>query len=178
MTDQRQRFFQMKEFVGFGAEDATNLRTLAPLFEAHGGAITDRFYERLAANPETAALITGRVDRLKATHARWMSGLFQGMYGDAYFEERWRIGLTHVRASIPPHWVEAVTSFLRSAGLELIIREVEPAAAHALCRSYLKILDLDLWIINLAYRDEQLARLTNFTGMSRALLDRCVLQGK
>jgi len=178
VTDQRQRFFHTKEFVGFGPEDAANLRALAPLFAAHGAAITEGFYERLAATPETAPLIAGRVDRLKATHARWMSGLFEGVYGDAYFEERWRIGLTHVRASIPPHWVEAVTSFLRAAGLGLIARETEPARAPALSRSYLKILDIDLWIINLAYRDEQLARLTNFTGMSRALLDRCVLQGK
>ena len=38
--------------------------------------------------------------------------------------------------------------------------------------------EYDAWLINLAYNDERLARLCNFTGMSRKLLERCVAQGK
>jgi len=172
-----QRFAQLKEFIGFGPEDAQNLRTLAPLFKAHGAAITDAFYERLAANSDTAPLIEGRVDKLKQTHMRWMDGLFLGDYGDPYMEERWRIGLVHVRVGVPPWWVEAVTSFLRSAGFGLISGAFPGDPGVALGQSYLKILDIDLWLINLAYNDERLARLCSFTGMSRKLLERCVVQG-
>ena len=173
-----QLYAKFKEFIGFGPEDLQNLRALAPLFKEHGAAITDSFYTRLAANPDTAPLIEGRVEKLKQTHMRWMEGLFQGEYGDSYMEERWRIGLVHVRVGIPPWWVEAVTSFLRDAGSALITSTFPGPEGAALSRSYLKILDIDLWLINLAYNDERLARLCNFTGMSRKLLERCVAQGK
>lgn len=178
MTGDLERFVQLKEFIGFGADDARNLRALAPLFEAHGAAVTDGFYKRLAATPDTAPLIEGRVDKLKQTHRRWMASLFQGEYEQPYFEERWRIGMTHVRVGIPPWWVEAVTSYLREAGVGLIAGNFPGVEGVARGQSYLKILDIDLWIINLAYNDERLARLSNFTGMSRKLIERCVLQGK
>lgn len=173
-----QRFAQLKEFIGFTADDAHNLRTLGPLFKQHGAAITDDFYTRLAANPDTAPLIAGRVDKLKQTHMRWMEDLFHGEYGDRYMEDRWHIGLVHVRVGIPPWWVEAVTSFLRSAGVGLISSTYPGPEGAALCQSYLKILDMDLWLINLAYNDERLTRLCSFTGMSRKLMERCVIQGK
>ena len=44
--------------------------------------------------------------------------------------------------------------------------------------SLVKVLDLDLMIINLAYGEERLERLSSFTGMSRKLLERCVTQAK
>lgn len=178
-TDKEQQLFaQFKEFIGFGAQDAERLQSLGPLFAQHGREITDTFYERLLATPETAPLIQGRVEKLKDTHMKWMASLFQGEYGPGYLTERWRIGLTHVRVGIPPWWVEAVTSFLRDAGLGLIAANHAGASAAALCQSYVKILDVDLWIINLAYNEERLVRLTTFTGMSRKLIERCVLQGK
>lgn len=178
MTAEYERFVKLKEFIGFAADDAERLQALAPLFAEHGAAVTDEFYRRLAATPETAPLIEGRVERLKQTHRRWLASLFSGAYEQPYFEERWRIGLTHVRVGIPPWWVEAVTSYLREAGLELIAVSSPGTEGIAQAQSYLKILDIDLWIINLAYNDERLVRLSTFTGMSRKLIERCVLQGK
>ena len=171
-------FVSLKEFLGFGAEDAANLRALAPLFAAHGGAVTDAFYAKLEATPETAAIIAGRVDALKRTHARWMGELFAGDYGPAYLENRWKIGLAHVRAAVPPHYVEAVVSFLRTESERLILAHVaDPAQAAAQHASLIKILDIDLMIINLAYLDERVDRLCKFTGMSRKLIERCIQKG-
>ncbi|MEZ4451812.1 MAG: protoglobin domain-containing protein [Nannocystaceae bacterium] len=167
----------LKRFIAFGGEDAATLVRLGPLFEARGGALTDAFYERLAGQPETAALIAGRVDALKATHAGWMAGLFAGEYGDDYYRDRARIGLAHVRAGIPPWWVEAVFAFLHSAAVDLLAEAIaDPAERCAAERSLLKILDLDQMVINLAYGEERLHRLCEFTGMSRKLLERCVAQ--
>lgn len=177
MSKEFELYGQLKVFIDFSAQDAENLRSLAPLFATHGAAVTDEFYRRLTANPEAAPLIEGRVEQLKQTHIRWLMSLFAGEYEQPYFEERWRIGLTHVRVGIPPWWVEAVTSFLREAGLGLITKESPGPEGVARGQSFLKILDVDLWIINLAYNDERLARLSSFTGMSRRLIERCVLQG-
>lgn len=176
---QSQLFADLKQFIGFTDADAANLRSVAPLFAEHGAAVTDAFYERLGGNPETAAVIAGRVDRLKQTHQRWMGELFGGDYGDTYLADRWKVGLTHVRAGIKPHWVDAVASFLRAAGTELIERHIaDPDRRIACTQSYLRILDLDMMLVNLAYGEERLERLSQFTGMSRKLIERCVLQSK
>jgi exoribonuclease II len=108
-----------------------------------------------------------------------MAELFAGDYGDGYFDNRWKIGLAHVRVGVRPHWVEAVMSFLRAEGLKAMAGEI--ADIEALTDRYaslVKVLDLDLMIINLAYGEERLERLSSFTGMSRKLLERCVTQAK
>ena len=171
-------FESMKSFLKFGDDDARHLASLRPLFEAHGGAITDTFYERLGAVETTAKLIEGRVDHLKGTHRRWMLELFDGQYGQAYFENRLRIGMAHVRIGLEPWWVEGVMSFLRTASAEAIAAaEPDAAKAAVLHGSLCKLLDLDLLVINMAYAEERLDRLTRFTGMSRKLIERCIVKG-
>ena len=70
------------------------------------------------------------------------------------------------------------SSFLRTAGLLAIRQEQgsDPATAEQMV-SFIKILDLDLLIINMAYGEERLNRLAKFTGMSRKLLEKCIQRG-
>lgn len=180
MQDEQLAVFEwIKSFIDFDASDADALRAVAPLFAEHGAAITDGFYAKLAADPEQARLIAGRVDSLKRTHARWLAELFAGDYGAAYLRGRWQIGLTHVRVGVRPWWVESVTSYLRGEGVALLsVHVADPDLRIRAARALLKILDLDLMIINLAYADDRLDRLVAFTGMSRKLIERCVSQGK
>jgi len=171
-------FESMKDFINFDDNDVANLVALGPVFAKHGPAITDAFYDNLRRFGDTARLIEGRVDALKATHHRWMSELFQGAYGDAYFENRIRVGKAHVRVGLDPRYVEGVMTFLRTEGHRAIHEEVaDVARAGALYDSLVKILDLDLADINLAYAEERLDRLTSFTGMSRKLLENCIRRG-
>jgi Protoglobin len=175
MSDTTAVFQEIKNFIGFTDDDVASLKAMAPIFAAKGGAITDLFYVKLAADPEQSKLIEGRVEALKRTHNRWMSELFAGTYGESYFNDRWRIGLTHVRVGVKPWWVEAVTSFLRTEGLGLLTSEMaDPAERTRSVQALIKILDIDLMIINLAYSDETIDRLSQFTGMSRKLIERCV----
>jgi len=175
MTETNAIFQEIKDFIGFTEDDVAALRTLAPIFATHGAAITDLFYVKLAADPEQSKLIEGRVESLKKTHNKWMSQLFAGEYGAAYFDDRWRIGLTHVRVGVKPWWVEAVTSFLRTEGFGLLTRELaDPAQRTRSVQAMIKILDIDLMVINLAYSQETIDRLSQFTGMSRKLIERCV----
>lgn len=178
MSESEAVFDKMKEFLDFGEKDAANLVALAPVFQVHGKSITDQFYETLSRYPETAKLIEGRVDALKATHHRYLGELFAGTYGVAYFENRLKVGQVHVRVGLDPYFVEAVMSFLRTAGLLAIRQEQgsDPATAERMV-SFIKILDLDLLIINMAYGEERLNRLAKFTGMSRKLLEKCIQRG-
>ena len=179
MTVPAKTFDELKAFLRFDEADAAHLRSLAPIFAQHGAGITDRFYLLLGEFPETAGLIEGRVDQLKQTHARWMGELFAGDYGEAYFENRLRIGLAHARIGLSPHYVEAVMSFLRGAALEAITAERGVTAeALAAYRSLVKILDLDLAVIGQAYNQERLERLSRFTGMSTRLLENCIRKAR
>lgn len=175
MTAETDIFRQIKEFIGFTDDDAATLKSLAPVFAVRGGAITDAFYVKLSKDPDQSRLIEGRVDALKATHHRWMGELFAGDYGESYFQNRWKIGMTHVKVGVRPWWVEAVTSFLRSEGLGALTAEIADSGERTrAAQALIKILDIDLMIINLAYDAETVDRLSNFTGMSKKLIERCI----
>lgn len=178
MAESLDVFNEMKQFVEFDDETAQLLVELAPMVEKHGAAITDRFYVRLGNSPKLAALIEGRVDALKETHHRWMGELVAGSYGDAYFESRLRIGLAHVRVNLDPYYVEGVLTHLRNEGLAAIATDyADHPKLRQLEQAWIKVLDLDLMTINLAYSEERLDRLTKFTGMRRGLIERCIKQG-
>ncbi len=177
MPAQYAQFEEMKNFLEFGDQDVANLGRLAPVFEKHGGAITDGFYATLAQFPATNKLIESRVDQLKATHGQWMKELFAGDYGEAYFNRRVLIGEAHVRIGLPPYYVEAVMNNIRTAG-QLAIHSEMGDEASALTSSMLKILDLDLIVINLSYAEDRLDRVSSFTGMSRKLIENVVNRAK
>lgn len=177
MSDHFQTFTQMKRFVGFNDEDATRLVAAAPIFAAQGAAITDRFYDVLATLPDAAKLLEGRVDHLKSTHGQWMHELFGGQYEQAYFDRRYRIGKVHVQVGVPPRYVEAVMNIIRTGGIAALHGALPTDEALAASHSLIKLLDLDLMVINLAYSEERIERLTAFTGFSRTLLERCIHRG-
>lgn len=168
-------FDALKRFVDFTEEDAQNLTGLATIVEEQGPAITDHFYETLGRFDETAKLIEGRVEALKKTHRQYLAELTGGDYGEAYFARRSRIGQVHVARGIDPRFVEAVMSTIRTGMLIAIAREVaDPAKAAALSASFIKLCDLDLAIINMAYNEERLDRFSAFTGMSRRLIENVI----
>lgn len=168
-------FAEIKRSLKFDASDAANLKELAPILSRYQQGITDYFYEILGQNPETAKLIVGRIDALKRTHGIWFQELFNGKYEETYFESRWRIGLAHVRIGLSPYFVELVMSIVRAKVLIALANELpdsrELAGKYA---SVLKVLDLDLMVINLAYQEERLERLTRFTGMKRVLIENVI----
>lgn len=58
----------------------------------------------------------------------------------------------------------------------LAIAEEEKNADRlaALQRSFTKICDLDQMVINLSYQEDRIERLTEFTGMKRALIENII----
>lgn len=174
-----EEFEALKRFVEFSDEDAENLGSLASIVEAHGPALTDHFYETLGAVEATAKIIAGRVEGLKKTHRQYMVELTAGDYGPSYFERRARIGQVHVAMGIDPRFVEGVMSVIRVGMLKAMAEEIsDPAELAAKAGSFIKLCDLDLAIINLAYGEERLDRFSNFTGMSRRLIENVITMPK
>ncbi len=76
--------------------------------------LTDRFYESLQNDPQTAPYLDDRLDMLKKTHIAWMKELFAGDYGEDFIRRQEEIGAVHVRVRVPPLFVAASMSFLRA----------------------------------------------------------------
>lgn len=168
-------FDQLKRFVDLNDQDVANLHELDALLVPHMAAITDEFYRRLGQFDETRGKIEGRVDQLKKTHHAWMRSMLAGPWDNAYLESRWHIGMVHVREGIDPIWVEAVMDFIRTSTHKVLVTTLpDPQRGSELYTSLCKICDLDSLIINLAYREDRLDRLAEFTGMKRKLIENVI----
>ena len=168
----RKNFERAKEFCQFDSLFAPVLPTVQATIMTHQAAITDAFYSELAKDEVAVNIVEGRMDKLKVTHGIWMKELFDGEYGDAYFEQRYKIGEVHVKAKIPPYFVEVVTSFLRRAFTDVLMKEHPEAVPAALA-----ILDLDALIIIGAYHEDRMLRMSEVTGMNQNLLERLMSFG-
>ncbi len=178
-SDQAYRVFEgLKDLLSFGPEDSRNLVELREILAPIIPEITSDFYEVLQAQAETAKFIEGRVEQLKKTHVAWFFDVLGGEYGRDFFDRQFKIGLTHVRISLPPQYVEGIMSFIRFSSVSAINAKVEDSEkASQLASSLTKILDINLAVINLSYHENRLDKLTQVTGMKRALLENLILQG-
>ena len=164
---------RLQTFVGFDEQDQRQLAAVAPILLPEQERITDQFYEAILREPETAAYVEGRLDGLKRTHGRWFRELFGGDYGPRYFENRWRIGMAHVRIGLHPRWVDLVLTHVHEQVLITLKSKMgdDGVSAH---QSVARLIELDRAVIQLAYDEDRLDRLTEFTGMKRTLIENVV----
>ncbi len=98
----------MKRSIGFTAEDAVNVRSLAHPAARLAPAVVERFYEELLRQPGAAAVFTGgaeQIARLRGLLAAWLREVFEGAYDQNYFQKRLRIGKAHVRVGLPQQFL-------------------------------------------------------------------------
>jgi len=168
-------FRQQAKFTGITTTAPRVQKLLYELFidRGVGKDLTEQFYSALESVPEAVALLQGRVDKLKKTHALWLESLLRANYDEEYFDSRYRIGQVHVRVGVPPRFVSMIMSFLRLRGIEAIIHGL-PNDAAPCAASWVMKLDLDLMAIEMAYHQTRLDRLSDVTGMAPALLENLI----
>jgi PAS domain S-box-containing protein len=101
-SDREQRL----HFLGIGPRESERLRELRLLFETIVPTVVDGFYEHLLTFPETAQLLRDHttVHRLKKLQRDYLLRVTDGVFDEAYFADRLRIGKTHERVGLSPHW--------------------------------------------------------------------------
>jgi signal transduction histidine kinase len=153
----RSVFYDLKDYVGFDAEDEAALRRLHPVAAPHFASIANEFYQRILEREAWRKVLTqgeSSVGRLKTTLAAWMDKLLSGPWDDAYYDLRCRIGRVHVRIGMPQHFMFGSMNVVRR-GLQAVIDEhVPPAEQAAARRAMNKILDLELGIMLHTYRED------------------------
>lgn len=138
--------------------DIENLKTLAPIMDRYKVALTDRLFEYIEGNEETAKFFTDEdtKKRHKEYVREWFIKLFTGPYDGRYFHYLQKIGYRHVRVGIAVHYVTAAMNVVRSFAVEVIENEMDASERAPYITSLNKMLDLNLDLITSSYREEEL----------------------
>jgi signal transduction histidine kinase len=159
-------FVQYQEFqryVGWSEQDACRLRAVFPAVQPHLPALVNDFYHEITRHRSVRKGCAGgetQVARLPGTLLGWLDELFSGNYDARYVSRRWRLGSRQVGFGLSQILTWAGVSRLRD-GLSQLIAEhaaTDPQEQVATIRSLNKLLDLELELIEEAYRAELVKR--------------------
>ena len=85
----------------------------------------------------------------------WYLNLFSGIYDKNYFNKLQTISEIHVRIGLPAHYVNTAFSFVRGFVKDIIVKENK----YEVLGSWDKIIDINLDILTIAYREEEQSKL-------------------
>jgi signal transduction histidine kinase len=157
---------EMRRYVGFDDEDARVLAELGPLLEPDFARVVDRFYEAIEASPKARAVFEddAQFARQKLSLRSWLVGVFRGVYDEAYYDRRARIGRAHVRIGLDQRYMFGAMNVVRTE-LKASLADRLPAAGFddskraAASRAVDRILDLELAIMLETYAEDYVRRM-------------------
>jgi two-component system, NtrC family, sensor kinase len=159
-----QRYEELQRYVGWSADDARRVQSLAALLDPYLPGLVDDFYAEIERHPDARKVITGgntQIERLKGTLIAWLRELLAGRYDADYVARRWRVGWRHVEIGLDQVFTNVALSRLRRGLLRALDQCNPPDRCEdtAVRRSLNTLLDLDLAIIEDAYQAEYSDRL-------------------
>jgi signal transduction histidine kinase len=155
-------FEDMKAYISFGAADAHALAGLAEAVRPALPAIVEEFYSVILRHPNARSVLGqdgASIARLKALVLKWLTELFGGDYGEAYFQSRSRIGRVHVQVGLPQQYMFTAMSVIRLGLIRAIWNLGTPQQFARQLSALHKLLDLELAIMNLTYREDLVKRI-------------------
>ncbi|MBR9829292.1 MAG: hypothetical protein GYB41_11700 [Oceanospirillales bacterium] len=162
---------QAKMFAGFEGADEHVLEQAHALLVGHLDQVTEAFYAELGQIDETGPFLEGRLESLKATHRRWLEKIFTGPYDEDFAAYMHKVGVVHVQVRLPERFM--------ASGIGLISKHLIPVLAEA-CREDIAKLGVLMKAVNavttycliimqVSYREHELDRFMDVTGISEAL---------
>jgi signal transduction histidine kinase len=153
-------FEDLRKYVGFDLADARALAELAGPLAPFLREMTDRFYEVVDRHFKSrwAGVGADSLDGFKKTLQEWLTQLLSNAHDASAYEERPDIGRAHVRVGLPQHLLFAAMAVLRLALVERIESLQLPEAGRKIAALH-RILDIELAIINDAYREDSTRRI-------------------
>jgi len=150
-------FERIKRDYRFSDEDIRKLRGLIPLFEREVERIIPGFYKTIFSFEHARTFLYNDdiIARHKRAIHRWFMELVSGEYDEHYY--RWLAGISevHVNIGLPSHYVNCAFSYVREVLNEILVRENRLTELAPLN----KIIDINLDILSLTYKDEEQQRL-------------------
>ena len=164
-----------KMFAGLTPEYETLLQEVGPQITPHLKEITEDFYRHLLSIPEAQAYLEGRVESLKATHTRWLEGLFAGSLDAGYTERMYNVGNVHVKVNLPVEFMSGGMTLINNRLIALVVNLFGDDLSH--CTKVLTAISaatgFSLITMQQSYQEaslaEELEKFLKISGMSRTL---------
>ena len=154
----------------FTPEDAGRLIALYPLAEQTLPELLPKFYDFIFSFAHAQVFLHSSdiLTKHETAISTWFLELFSGQYDAAYFQKLSLIGETHVRIGLPPHYVNAAFSYVREfVERRMIAQEMGVEDLAALN----KIIDINLDILSLSYREEEQQQLIEDIVLIKGVLE-------
>ncbi len=165
-------FEQIKRDFEFTKKDVKNIQKLKPVMVKYVDEFVDRFYRFILRFPQSKKFLKDEetVKRHQEKLKEWYLDLFSGKYDYTYFLKLHKIGEKHVEIGLPTHYVNASFNFIRRFFIEKINKEFGLSEErNQLVSSIGKLLDINLDVLTLAYREEELSRYEEMTTLEKML---------
>jgi PAS domain S-box-containing protein len=156
-----ERYKDLQAYVGWSDEDAARVKVASSVIHASMDRLVDDFYAEIRKHPETLRVITGgesQIASLMGSLKAWLSESLTGRSDVEYVTRRWYIGLRHAEIGLNPAYTSAAMSRLRNGIVDVLAgsNRYSPTEFQQLVKSFNKLLDLDLSVIQDAYQAEYL----------------------
>ncbi|WP_448583305.1 protoglobin domain-containing protein [Thermocrinis sp.] len=163
---------ELKVHYNWDKEDEENLNKISWIAEKYKDEFIEESYRYLENFPDTSKYLPSEEvrNRHKEKIKNWLVSLFNSKYDAQYLRKLYRIGETHVKIGLPPHYVQASMNFVRSYLTEIINRELgHLPEINRILLSLNKALDINLDVMINSFREEEL-RLYLATGRYQKIL--------
>lgn len=156
---------ELVQLMSLSAEETAILKSLHNAAQQQAPAMSEDFYKRLLAHPQTAEYFNNiNMKHMYETLQNWFVELFNGVYNETYARRRINVGRAHVRIGLPVRYPLAMLD-VALAHAETIAR-THPQADAAMT-AVRKVIALDVAVFSQAYEDRQLQMLADTIGNER-----------
>lgn len=149
---------RIKAHYNFTAGDVENLKRLESLMEKYQDTFVSDFYNHVKHFDDAHKYLKDDaiIKRHQGALKIWFMDLFNGEYGFKYMNGLEKVGMTHVKISLPAHYVNAAFHFVKDFASGILHKEISDVDERAyLERSVVKILDINLDIFTSSYIEEE-----------------------
>ena len=150
---------EVKKVYLFTDQDAENLIGIKSLMERNGDLFISKFYDFILRFKNISNYLQNDeiIEKHKAKVKQWLIRLFEGNYNEEYLRSLYRIGEIHVKIGLPGHYVNSSMSFVRRYCHKVLTDEFGCSKQRdVLINSIDKILDLNLDVMTISYREQEL----------------------
>lgn len=160
-TINEKNFNRVLRHYKFDKKDAKLLKGLESSLTIHTKELLEGFYKFIFEFDHAKVFLHNKeiLQRHKKGIENWFINLFCGKYDEKYFEKLHIISEIHVRIGLPPHYVNTAFSYVRSFVKDILIKK---NLLNTL-GSWDKIIDINLDILTIAYREEEQTKLVEDT---------------
>jgi uncharacterized membrane protein (DUF373 family) len=165
---------ELKSHYRWTELDEKNILLFRPFAEKRADEFIQKFYGFIAGFGDVNKFLHSEevVHSHQEKVKRWFIDLFAGRYDEDYMRMLFKIGLTHVKIGLPPHYVNATVAFIRDFINETISDAFHDRVTRDNIRnSCSKLLDMNLDIINASYREEELRQYLSTSKLQKTVIN-------